>query len=160
MDMEGYGSGAGTAYNARMTAGGRGRGGVGMGGPGMGNPGAPAGRQGGQNVLNQNLKALKDAKSNKDEKKNGESEEEEITLSNPYFNVVEVTIKGQARFYQTPPPKRPLSRPPLAPPPRQPQQSRQARTRPRQPPSRLTRLRQRRMKPRLSRPSPTSLRLR
>ncbi len=63
----------------------------------------------GKNVAAESLaninKQLKE-KAKKDEPKPKDEEEDdspESSASNPYFNVVEVTIRGQARFYRMPP---------------------------------------------------------
>ncbi len=54
------------------------------------------------------LKELQDRSRKAGKKGEDDSEKEkevENVVSNPYFNVVEVTIKGQARFYVAPPPR-------------------------------------------------------
>ena len=96
-----YAAGGATSYNNRMKGGSRGGGMPGM--AGRAKAGGATGKAGGLSVVQANIKALREAKEKKDAKKDGDPEEEEFVASNPYFNVVEVSIKGQARFYKTPP---------------------------------------------------------
>lgn len=91
---EGYSGGSSAAFSGRRDPGSMG----GMGG--MRKAGASAAKQGGVNVAKESIDAIKKGKSKKDEKK---EEEPEPIISNPYVNVVEIHIKGQARFYKTPP---------------------------------------------------------
>ncbi|MDB5350851.1 MAG: hypothetical protein JWN86_2098 [Planctomycetota bacterium] len=95
--LDGGSSGVASGYSKSLKAGG---------GSGPGGTNAPKGREGGKDVKDANLKALvlkgKDKKGQ--EKKSTKDDEPEATTgSNPYFNVVEVTIRGQARFYKAPP---------------------------------------------------------
>jgi hypothetical protein len=63
-------------------------------------------REGGKDVKAENAKKIADKNrkgTDKDKKDATKTDEEpEMTLSNPYFNVVQVTIRGQARFYKAP----------------------------------------------------------
>ena len=100
--MSGYnpnmGGGGGSMAAGNRTGGMKGGGGRGA----MGAEDAPKGREG-ENVLEKN--AAKFLARNKKSKKDEETkDDEEAVVTNPYINVVEVRIKGQARFYKTPPP--------------------------------------------------------
>lgn len=73
-----------------------------MGGGGRANETkGPKTREGGKDVASETLKNLNEKKK-PGAKKEEEEPKEEIPVSNPYFNVVEVRIKGQARFYNPP----------------------------------------------------------
>lgn len=98
-DMAGYGAG-GSAYNQ----GGQRRGSMQRMGDmsTAGQAGTAKGPQGGESVVQKNIEALKN-KAKKDDTKDKAPQEEEFIRSNPYPNIVEVRIKGQARFYKAPP---------------------------------------------------------
>ena len=97
--------GAGNAYNDAMKGGGNG-GAMRPGAMGKGANKTAKTRESGQNV-----KAATIARINKGKKGLAKEKEQEIseedaaepTRSNPYFSVVEVKIRGQARFYLPPP---------------------------------------------------------
>lgn len=92
--------GGSSAYNASA-----GRGGRGMPGEGGGASARPAAKSGEKNVENANrTNAKADPAAKKDEAPQAPSK-----ISDPYFNVVELRIYGQARFYQPPPPEEPGS---------------------------------------------------
>ncbi len=68
--------------------------------PGMGG-GVPK-RPGGTDITTEQLKKLEERKK-KDQEKKAEKKKSD-SIADPYFNVVEVRIYGQARFYEPPPP--------------------------------------------------------
>ncbi len=43
----------------------------------------------------------------KEELEQATAKKDRVSIHDPYFNIVEVTIYGQARFYNPPPPKTP-----------------------------------------------------
>ncbi len=80
-------------------------------GPSMGGQGQdqanPKTREGGKNLAADNIKRLDEKRNNKnlgdtDKDKSKADQDEAPTISNPYFNIVQVTIRGQARFYKPP----------------------------------------------------------
>ena len=165
---------AGNAYNAAMQR----AGGGGVMRPGGASKPQSKARTGGEDRTEKNLaknrdKNKKAGDKSKDQEKT--DEEAESTLSNPYFNVVEVKIRGQARFYLPPPksatppsaptanstpPPAPAARPTPRPTPRKP-----TTTTPRRPTPRMRRRPTppsptRRMLPRRIRPRPRRRRMR
>jgi hypothetical protein len=77
----------------------------GMGGLGAGADTGPRGRQGGVDVSQKNLQADREKRMTKEKPKEEENleEQDEETSAQLYYDVVEVHITGQARFYKMPP---------------------------------------------------------
>jgi hypothetical protein len=72
------------------------RGGMMAGMPGMGAVGAPAQKKG---IDKRNV----DAKKVREQKEKAVTESQGVTLFDPYFDIVQVTVYGRARFYNPPP---------------------------------------------------------
>jgi hypothetical protein len=77
--------------------------------PGMpGMPGQAVAKRKGTDVSKKNLEALQKRKSAQSKTKDGEEDDSEASapkkVTNPYFNIIEVRVYGQARFYKAPPP--------------------------------------------------------
>ena len=95
--------GAGNAYNDSMK-GGRNRGLMQQ--PGAKSKAKSQAREGGKDVKDESIARIRRGQKGLAKDKEQEKSEEdaaESTISNPYFSVVEVKIRGQARFYLPPP---------------------------------------------------------
>jgi hypothetical protein len=95
-------AGGGGAMGRNMN---RGAGIAKSGGPGgMPGPGGMAGPAGGGSQGNNNRGGVNKAQQRKDENKKNDTKAEAKAKADQFFNIVEVTVYGQARFYLAPPP--------------------------------------------------------
>jgi hypothetical protein len=105
MDMMGSMPGGGGGYEGMMAGMMGGRGGMGAGMmPGGGYEGMMGGMGGMQDTRKGTDVRSRDRRKEREEAEKSLAKKARMSLQDPYFNVVEVSVYGQARFYNPPPP--------------------------------------------------------
>jgi len=105
MDMMGGMPGGGGGYEGMMAGMMGGRGGMGAGMmPGGGYEGMMGGMGGMQETRKGTDVRSRDRRKEREEAEKSLAKKARMSLQDPYFNVVEVSVYGQARFYNPPPP--------------------------------------------------------